>query len=149
MLWHRSSQSCSSPVRSTSRTSHSTCPAEVTRPLPSHLVRSGERSCSCQTPADLGCDSRAFCPEVKRTRVELGQLRLACVRSKWDERWPVTLLFAVLSSLSGGASDFVGGLGTRRLPSVIVVICSQMVAPVVVLGMVAVKRPEIEDWSFL
>jgi hypothetical protein len=44
---------------------------------------------------------------------------------------PMTALFALSSSLLWGAADFGGGLLTRRLPALVVVVASQAATPLV------------------
>lgn len=53
----------------------------------------------------------------------------------------MAVLFALLASACGGTADFVGGIATRRLPSVVVVAASQSAGLVVVLLVALVTQP--------
>ena len=53
----------------------------------------------------------------------------------------MAVLFALLASACGGTADFVGGIATRRLPSVVVVAASQSAGLVVVLLVALVTHP--------
>ncbi|KAA1380628.1 DMT family transporter [Aeromicrobium fastidiosum] len=53
----------------------------------------------------------------------------------------MAVLFALLASACGGTADFVGGIASRRLPSVVVVAASQSAGLVVILVVALVTRP--------
>ncbi|AWB93710.1 hypothetical protein C3E78_16645 [Aeromicrobium chenweiae] len=53
----------------------------------------------------------------------------------------MAVLFALLASACGGTADFVGGIASRRLPSVVVVAASQSAGLVVILAVALVTRP--------
>ena len=53
----------------------------------------------------------------------------------------MAVLFALLASACGGTADFVGGIATRRLPSVVVVAASQSAGLVVLVLVVLVTQP--------
>lgn len=53
----------------------------------------------------------------------------------------MAVLFALLASACGGTADFVGGIASRRLPSVVVVAASQTAGLVVILTIALVTRP--------
>lgn len=53
----------------------------------------------------------------------------------------MAVLFALLASACGGTADFVGGIASRRLPSVVVVAASQSAGLVVILVLALVTQP--------
>ena len=53
----------------------------------------------------------------------------------------MAVLFALLASACGGTADFVGGIASRRLPSVVVVAASQSAGLVVILGVALATQP--------
>lgn len=53
----------------------------------------------------------------------------------------MAVLFALLASACGGTADFVGGIASRRLPSVVVVAASQSAGLIVILVVALVTQP--------
>jgi drug/metabolite transporter (DMT)-like permease len=61
------------------------------------------------------------------------------------EEIDVAVLLACLASVCGGSADFLGGLLSKRLPSVVVVALSQAGALLVALVLLAVVRPGLTE----
>ena len=58
-------------------------------------------------------------------------------------------LFALLSSIAGGAADFVGGTQTRRTSAFTMIVSSQTVGALFLLLWMAAYRPGIESYAFV
>ena len=55
----------------------------------------------------------------------------------------MTVAFGLLAALAAGTSDFLGGLGSRRLAALLVTTCSQFAGMVVALAMTTVIDADV------